>query len=37
MDTHDMRFDPSETAARYPAIVPTSLAEMVAHAARAAE
>jgi uncharacterized protein YbjT (DUF2867 family) len=29
MDTHDMTFDASETALRYPAIAPTSLAEMV--------
>ncbi len=35
MDTQDMRFDPRETMSRYPAIVPTSLAEMIAHASRA--
>jgi hypothetical protein len=29
MDTRDMTFDASETARRYPAIVRTSLAEMV--------
>jgi uncharacterized protein YbjT (DUF2867 family) len=29
MDTRDMTFDASETARRYPAIAPTSLAEMV--------
>jgi uncharacterized protein YbjT (DUF2867 family) len=29
MDTHDMTFDPAETARRYPSITPTSLADLV--------